>query len=199
MQEKEETVSVYLAARRQSVQMQRYYDYWVRRILDLLPDRESGSYLELMCGAAEVSRRISSVNLLTAVDIDLALLSSARLDLDAQGKKHFSVIWADATRLPFGNNTFDAIFLQGGLHHVKPSLDLVISEISRILKPGGVLIASEPANDNWLIKKVRHWQYYHSHHQGNDEGEDGFECNELAQVISNHRLKMEIYHHSYLS
>lgn len=48
---------------------------------------------------------------------------------------------ADATRLPFADNTIDCIYSFGVLHHI-PDIEKVVSEIHRVLKPGGrVMIA----------------------------------------------------------
>ena len=40
----------------------------------------------------------------------------------------------------FLDNTFDAIYICGGLHHVLPLLNETMNEIHRILKPGGLFI-----------------------------------------------------------
>ena len=50
---------------------------------------------------------------------------------------------ADAARLPFKNQSFDRIICSEVLEHV-PDPDLVLAEIERILKPGGLFIASVP-------------------------------------------------------
>ena len=46
---------------------------------------------------------------------------------------------ADAQHLPFENNTFDCVTSMGVLHHV-PVTERAVSEIFRVLKPGGRLI-----------------------------------------------------------
>lgn len=46
---------------------------------------------------------------------------------------------ADAENLPFGDNTFDCVCSMGVLHHV-PNTERAVSEIFRVLKPGGRLI-----------------------------------------------------------
>lgn len=47
----------------------------------------------------------------------------------------------DATRLPFADNTIDCVYSFGVLHHI-PEIEKVVSEIYRVLKPGGgVMIA----------------------------------------------------------
>jgi hypothetical protein len=53
------------------------------------------------------------------------------------------------------------------------------------LRPGGVFIGSEPANDHWLTRAIRHWQYRHSRFQGRDPEEDGFSRYELATAGGN--------------
>ncbi len=61
-------------------------------------------------------------------------------------------IVADATRLPFEDNSIDAIFTHTFLEHThKP--DKVLEEIIRVLKPGGVIIHADAWNCRW-------WQRY---------------------------------------
>lgn len=74
------------------------------------------------------------------------------LDRDAARRPH---IRADATGLPFQSSLFDAVVCLEVLEYVwQPQAALI--EISRVLKPGGVLLLSTPflhrvdaANDYW--------------------------------------------------
>jgi ubiquinone/menaquinone biosynthesis C-methylase UbiE len=64
----------------------------------------------------------------------------------------------DCRRLPFEDATYDAVIIQGGLHHLQQlSEDLVacLDEIRRVLKPGGRFVMVEP----WLTPFLRfiHW------------------------------------------
>lgn len=70
--------------------------------------------------------------------------------------------------LPFKNSQFDAVTIQGGLHHLA-SFDQMVScfnEIKRILKTNGYVFISEPANSItltvWLymIKNTRFWKLF---------------------------------------
>ena len=51
-------------------------------------------------------------------------------------------------RLPFADESFDAICSNQVFEHVE-NLDLVLSEIARVLKPGGVLLAIYPTSETW--------------------------------------------------
>lgn len=53
----------------------------------------------------------------------------------------------DIESLPIQSSSLDAVMLSGVLHHI-PQLDKCISEILRILKPGGVAIAFDPNRMN---------------------------------------------------
>jgi len=46
---------------------------------------------------------------------------------------------ADAERLPFDDASFDAVYSVGVLHHT-PHFDQALSEVERVLEPGGVLV-----------------------------------------------------------
>jgi SAM-dependent methyltransferase len=45
---------------------------------------------------------------------------------------------ADATAIPFPDAHFDCVYSFGVLHHI-PEIELVLAEVKRVLKPGGVL------------------------------------------------------------
>lgn len=52
---------------------------------------------------------------------------------------------ADATRLPFGDASFDVITAFDLIEHI-PDDRLIMAEIHRVLRPGGFLLASVPAH-----------------------------------------------------
>ena len=47
-----------------------------------------------------------------------------------------NVVQANATSLQFEDNTFDCVYSFGVLHHI-PDIEKALSEIKRVLKPGG--------------------------------------------------------------
>ena len=53
----------------------------------------------------------------------------------------FSV--GDLTRLEYADNICDAVFIFGVIHHI-PEWRKAFCEVSRVLKPGGVLLVHEP-------------------------------------------------------
>jgi ubiquinone/menaquinone biosynthesis C-methylase UbiE len=56
----------------------------------------------------------------------------------------------DLTQIESADNTCDAVFIFGVLHHI-PEWRAAVCEVFRVLKPGGVLLVDEPrARFNWL-------------------------------------------------
>lgn len=60
-------------------------------------------------------------------------------------------------KINFPDNTFDAVYINGGLHHVLPLLNETISEVYRILKRGGYFYFMEPNKDTWINKLRKVW------------------------------------------
>lgn len=81
------------------------------------------------------------------------------------------LVTADAERLPFAPGVFDVVFCKGSLHHTRDHVGF-LSNCREALGPEGVLIMSEPCNDNPAIRLARKLMYKKSAHF--DEGDEGF-------------------------
>jgi SAM-dependent methyltransferase len=184
----------YARARREAPLTLRYFDWWVGRMLAEIPDHLDGPFVELMCGGAEVCRRLPArFTSALALDLDVDMVEQAAADLRAAGERRVTLVCGTAARLPLPDASTPAVSVQGALHHARPVLAEVLSEIHRILQPGGVLVGSEPANDHPLTHAVRDWQYRHSAMQGNDPDEEGFDRAELGDALRAAGLRLDRY------
>jgi SAM-dependent methyltransferase len=96
------------------------------------------------------------------------MVEQAARDLAAAGERRARLVCGTATRVPLPDACTSVVVVQGALHHARPVLPDILREIHRLLRPGGVLVGSEPANDHPLTHAIRDWQYRRSAHQGND-------------------------------
>lgn len=102
---------------------------------------EGGSVLELACGTGIATRRLRerlapSVRLV-ATDLNEAMMNYAAEKFQT-GE---NVEWkqADATELPFADQSFDAVVCQFGLMFF-PDKPRAVAEVHRVLQPGGSFV-----------------------------------------------------------
>lgn len=94
--------------------------------------------LELACGTGLLSVRLAgSVKLFEATDFSEEMIRQAKAKTHSS-RLHFSV--QDATNLPYVSGTFDIVIISNALH-IMPEPEKALSEIRRVLKPDGILIA----------------------------------------------------------
>lgn len=93
--------------------------------------------LEVGCGAGIDSCEFASNGaIITSVDFTEI---AAKLTMDLTKKYGGQVARCSATILPFREEVFDVVYSFGVIHHV-PAIDSVLTEIDRILKPGGTFM-----------------------------------------------------------
>lgn len=73
-----------------------------------------------------------------AIDITENHLNLARRNFSLRGLVA-DIRRADATRIPYPDNHFDVVYSFGVLHHA-PELDEIMSEVYRVLRPGGLVM-----------------------------------------------------------
>jgi ubiquinone/menaquinone biosynthesis C-methylase UbiE len=118
---------------------------------------------------------------LVALDYDPSMVGRARRRVgrrDAGGGIDLAV--ADATHMPFAADEFDALFEAGVLHHV-PDWRAALTEISRVLRPGGVLFFAEPSR-----RRLTRGIYWFLPHDRNIM----FSAEEMADALSEAGLEL---------
>jgi len=151
-----------------------FQEDWHREMLSFMP-ASARRVLDLGCGTgfflAELERERPG-----AVGLDI---SHDMLRVSEQYVPGARVITADAETLPFAAGSFDAIFCKGCLHHTRDHVGF-LSKCRRALSPGGVMILSEPCNDNFLIRWARAALYSFSPYF--DLGDKGFKKEGLREL-----------------
>jgi len=137
-------------------------------------------HAEMMSHVPPGARRVLDLGCGTGfflADLDAAHPGAVGLDishdmLKVSGKyvPRARVVTGDAEKLPFRPGSFDAVFCKGSLHHTRDHVGF-LSNCREALASGGVLVMSEPCNDNPLIRGAR-WLLYRTspHFHEEDEG-----------------------------
>jgi 2-polyprenyl-6-hydroxyphenyl methylase/3-demethylubiquinone-9 3-methyltransferase len=126
---------------------------YANKIFDLLKiNSEEKCALEVGCGGGLLSEEIAKLGFITTgIDpseqsLSIAIKHAKENKLDVQYLKE------TGENLSFPDNSFDVVFCCDVLEHVR-DLPKVISEISRVLKPGGVFLY-DTFNRTFLSKLI---------------------------------------------
>jgi SAM-dependent methyltransferase len=115
-----------------------HFPEWV---LTRIQWRGKESVLDMGCGPgtyARALRRIAPGATYYGIDFSAGML-----------QKHpaqHSIALADAQMLPFADHSFDVVMANHVLYHL-PDIDLAISEIRRVMRPEGILIAATNSSE----------------------------------------------------
>ncbi|MCO5563805.1 hypothetical protein L7F22_017454 [Adiantum nelumboides] len=122
-------------------------DEEVKLAQEFLKPTAGGILLDVSCGSGLFSRRFAKSEAYSAVialDFSENMLRQTH-DLVKQDRalvnRNLALVRADVARLPFATGTIDAVHAGAALH-CWPSPSAGVAEISRILRPGGVFVAT---------------------------------------------------------
>jgi phosphatidylethanolamine/phosphatidyl-N-methylethanolamine N-methyltransferase len=91
------------------------------------------------------------------IDLSSGMLREARKKIRERGLVNTTVFQADAMQLPFGDNTFDHVFVSHVISVVSDPYRLV-REAQRVAKPGSrIVIVNHFQSTNRLIAMVEKW------------------------------------------
>ena len=101
------------------------------------------TFLELGCGPMKIGTALAERGV-DAVGLDFSSMALlvARERLRARGLP-VRLVLGDVRATPFRDGAFDAVFGGGTIEHVR-ELDVVLQELRRIMRPGGVVINTVP-------------------------------------------------------
>ena len=135
--------------------VQRFYEVpLLQRLGGSIP---GGHVLEIGCGRGRalplLLRRFGAAQV-HGIALDPQQIARVRHDLAGSHDGRITLGVASADHLPFPDRIFDAVFDFGILHHV-PEWQNGVSEVSRVLKPGGTFFFEEvtrAALESWCYR-----------------------------------------------
>ncbi|MDP6370714.1 MAG: class I SAM-dependent methyltransferase, partial [Planctomycetota bacterium] len=123
-----------------------FQEDWHAEMIGQAPG-ESRAILDLGCGTGFFLAELARVHP-GAVGLDI---SHEMLKVSDQYIPGAKLVTGDAERLPFKPGAFDAVFCKGSLHHTRDHVGF-LENCREVLSPEGLLVMSEPCNDNPLIR-----------------------------------------------
>lgn len=111
-------------------------------------EAKAKTVLDLSCGSGFMTRKLfqsSNFDRVIGGDLSPTMLAETKRRLLEEGNSNNNIlpelVRCDSARLPFKSNSLDAVH-SGAALHCWPRLSQALSEVYRVLKPGGVFYAS---------------------------------------------------------
>jgi demethylmenaquinone methyltransferase/2-methoxy-6-polyprenyl-1,4-benzoquinol methylase len=111
---------------------------WRRIVVEAVDARPGQKVLDLAAGTGTSSEPYADAGVhVIACDFSLGMLRVGK-----RRRPDIDFVAGDATRLPFADNSFDAVTISFGLRNVNDP-DRALAEMLRVTKPGGRLVIAE--------------------------------------------------------
>ncbi len=112
--------------------------------------------LDVGCGGGLLAEQFALAGAqVTGIDLSASTLEVARQHALQHGLE-IDYRQASAERLPFPDNAFDLVVCCDFLEHVSDRLELFLTEMARVLRPGGVFLY-DTVNRTWASRLIAVW------------------------------------------
>lgn len=118
---------------------------WRKKVVKLVAETNPDAILDIATGTGDLIINMAGTNAsrLIGLDISEGMLSVGRNKIAAKElDDRIEMLQADSENMPFQNDSFDAVTVAFGVRNFE-TLEKGLSEILRVLKPGGIFVVLE--------------------------------------------------------
>jgi demethylmenaquinone methyltransferase/2-methoxy-6-polyprenyl-1,4-benzoquinol methylase len=134
---------------------------WRKKVIAIIGENNPKQLLDIATGTGDLAIMMASLNpdKITGLDISAGMLEVGKQKIaKANLSDKIEMLVGDSESMPFNDNTFDAITVSFGVRNFA-NLNKGLTEINRVLKPGGKLVILETS----VPTKFPYKQGYHFH------------------------------------
>ncbi|RNL81164.1 demethylmenaquinone methyltransferase [Nocardioides marmorisolisilvae] len=127
---------------------------WRKIVLDAVDPKPGELVLDLAAGTGTSSQPFADRGA-TVLPCDFSV---GMLAVGKRAKPHLPFVAGDGTKLPFADNTFDAVTISFGLRNIVDP-DAGLRELLRVTKPGGRVVVCEFSSPTWSPFRTVYIEY----------------------------------------
>ena len=137
---------------------------WRRKVVAILKKQAPKNILDIATGTADlaIAEKETGASAITGIDISEGMLKIGRQKIDKLGLNALITLQlGDSENIQYPDNSFDAVTVSFGVRNFE-HLEVGLSEIYRVLRPGGTLVILEFSQpDTFPIKQLYNF-YFHN-------------------------------------
>jgi demethylmenaquinone methyltransferase/2-methoxy-6-polyprenyl-1,4-benzoquinol methylase len=135
---------------------------WRKKAIKQLQELQPKTILDVATGTADVAIMASGIlkpEKITGIDISDGMLEIGRKKIEKLGLQHtIELLNGDCETIKFDNDSFEAVTVAFGVRNFE-NLEKGLSEIKRVLKPGGKLVVLEFSKPKSAVVKAMYNLY----------------------------------------
>lgn len=136
---------------------------WRKDVMKRMGVTKGSEALDLCCGTGDwsiaLARVVGENGHVTGLDFSKNMLSVAEQKVTKEEINNIELIHGNAMDLPFEDNSFDYVTIGFGLRNV-PDLKQVLSEMYRVVKPGGKVVCLETSQPTMPVFRQVYYLYF---------------------------------------
>ena len=130
---------------------------WRKKTIGLLKKLEPKTVLDMATGTGDMAIlacRLLDPEKIIGLDLSAEMLEIGRKKVEKEGLvSKIELVKGDGEAISFPDNSFDAVMVAFGVRNFE-NLENGLSEMLRVLKPGGKLVILEFSKPNWGFKNL---------------------------------------------
>ncbi|MFO7263493.1 MAG: bifunctional demethylmenaquinone methyltransferase/2-methoxy-6-polyprenyl-1,4-benzoquinol methylase [Bacillaceae bacterium G1] len=142
----------------------RMHKVWRRFAMKKMHLRPGDKALDLCCGTGDwtisLARVVGPEGHVYGLDFSPKMLEIGQKKVqEADVADRVTLVEGNAMKLPFPDDTFDAVTIGFALRNV-PDVKQVLKEMVRVTKPGGQVVSLELSHPTWPVFRQVYWFYF---------------------------------------
>lgn len=136
---------------------------WRKDVMNMMQVKEGAASLDVCCGTADWTMALGAAagpkGRTEGIDFSQNMLDVGQKKLIEHDLQYIQLQHGNAMSLPFENDQFDYVTIGFGLRNVPDYLH-VLKEMTRVVKPGGMVVCLETSNPTLPVYKQVYQLYF---------------------------------------